>query len=111
MSRRQIADLIISSNAVFTGLTNEPIAASIAIKDNKILAVGTKDEIVAFQGDKTRVYDFKDQLVMPGFHDFHVHVFPGSLQIDSVSLLGTKSEQEAVQLTYEFAKSARMILG
>lgn len=104
MSRRQIADLIISSNAVFTGLTNEPIAASIAIKDNKILAVGTKDEIVAFQGDKTRVYDFKDQLVMPGFHDFHVHVFPGSLQIDSVSLLGTKSEQEAVQLTYEFAK-------
>ncbi|MED1470554.1 hypothetical protein [Bacillus salipaludis] len=64
---QQFADVIISSNAVFTGLSDQPEPASIAIKDNKIIAIGSSDEMKLYSGEYTKVYQFKDQLIMPGF--------------------------------------------
>lgn len=73
------ADVVLSSNAVFTGLNKEPAALFIAISDNKIAAVGSREHLEEWIDENTAVYDFEDQLIMPGFHDFHIHVMWGSL--------------------------------
>lgn len=105
LATHQKASVVLSSQAVFTGLTNEPAALSIAIVDNKIAAVGSRAEMEAWIDSQTQVYDFGDQLIMAGFHDFHVHVMWGSLSLDSVQLHDAGSEAEAVEMVRLYADS------
>lgn len=97
------ADVVISGDAIFTGMTNSPIQGAIVIKDNKIVDVCTKEESAAYIDKATEVLNFKDELIMPGFHDFHIHLFLGSLSADSVSLIEAKSEVEVAQMVKAFA--------
>ncbi|ULT58677.1 amidohydrolase [Neobacillus drentensis] len=97
------ADIIITGDAVFTGLDNRPKPGAIAIIGNKIAAVGSYDEIVPYIGTNTQVYVYGNQLIMPGFHDFHLHIIPGAIELDSISLLDAKSEEEAADMVRQFA--------
>ncbi|WP_144463541.1 amidohydrolase [Siminovitchia fortis] len=99
------AEIIISGNKIFTGLSNQPESASIAIKGNKIIAVGSKEEIIQYADSHTKIYQFKDQLIMPGFHDFHLHIMQGAVALNSVDLFSVRSEDEAVKMIREFAES------
>ena len=98
-----IADLVIVSDAVFTGLGNEPVPGSVAIKGDRILAVGKKEEIGDFIGEGTKVYKFDDRLVMPGFHDAHLHVMSTGLAEAGVPLRYVDSKEKCVRNTKEFA--------
>lgn len=102
---QKIADMIISSNAVFTGLTDRPEPASIAIKDNKIVAIGSEEGIKHFAGENTKIYQFNDQLIMPGFHDFHLHLMQGAVALNGVDLFAARSEEEALEMIREFAEA------
>lgn len=97
-------DKVISSEAVFTGLENEARPAALAIQDNKILAIGTKEAIQSFIGPETKEYHFGNQLIMPGFHDAHLHLMLGSLFTHaSADLSGARSSEEVVALVKKFA--------
>ncbi|MGE5701761.1 MAG: amidohydrolase [Clostridia bacterium] len=105
MNKQAKADIILSSNAVFTGLAEQPIEAAIAIIDNKIAAVGSWEDMQPLIGDETKVYTFTDKLIMPGFHDFHLHVMSGCFAEDNVYLFDARSEEEAVELVRAHAES------
>lgn len=105
MSLLRSADVILSSNAVFTGLTNKPHPAEIAIINNKIVAVGSKEEVKAFIGPNTKTYQFKDQLILPGFHDFHLHIMMGGLSLNSLNLFAARSQEEALEMVREYAEA------
>ncbi|WP_047981852.1 amidohydrolase [Ornithinibacillus contaminans] len=96
-------DIAITSTAVFTGTAVEPMPLAILISDNKIINVVSKSELQSFISKKTRVYDFGDKLVMPGFHDFHIHLLLGSMLKNSVDLSHAKSAKEVTQLVREYA--------
>ncbi|MFD0828160.1 amidohydrolase [Neobacillus sp. M.A.Huq-85] len=100
---QQVADMIISSNAVFTGLTDQPEPASIAIKGKKIIAVGSEEEMKHFTGENTKIHQYNDQLIMPGFHDFHLHLMQGAVALNGVDLFAARSEEEALEMIREFA--------
>jgi len=98
------ADLILKGNKVFTGLANEPEEAAVVIKENKILAVCSMEESKAYQGEDTKELYFADQLILPGFHDAHLHIILGSLVENfSVSLACARSEEEAAAMVKEYA--------
>lgn len=99
----KVADIVLSSNAIFTGLQESPFRGSVAIKDNVILAVGTHEEVAPFVGEMTKVLKYGDQLIMPGFNDFHLHLFLGSLSQECVHLNKARSEEESAQMVKEFA--------
>lgn len=99
------ADVVLAGNAVFTGLTAEAKPGAIAIRENKIMAVGNFADLEPLIGPDTNVYQLGDQLIMPGFHDFHIHLFLGSLSQQSVSLLAAQSEEEAADMVRQFAES------
>ncbi|MFD1705978.1 amidohydrolase [Siminovitchia sediminis] len=101
---KRTADLIITSNAVFTGLSNQPEPASIAIVNNKISAIGSEEEIKKYAGEQTRIFHYHDQLVMPGFHDFHLHIMHGAVSLLSVDLFSARSENEALEMIGKFAE-------
>ncbi|MET3293211.1 UNVERIFIED_CONTAM: putative amidohydrolase YtcJ [Brevibacillus sp. OAP136] len=64
------ADLILTSNTVFTGFNDLPEPASIVIRGNRIVDILAVNMAESFIGPNTKVLHFKDQLIMPGFHDF-----------------------------------------
>lgn len=97
------ADVVIRGDAIFTGLESLPRQGSVIIKDNIIVDICSKEASEPYIGKETKVFNFKDELIMPGFHDFHVHLFLGSLYEDSVSLIDAKSEWEVALKVKEFA--------
>ena len=81
----------------------KPDAEAVAIRDGRILAVGTADEIAAYAGESTQTLDASGATVIPGLIDSHTHV-AGLGELESqVSLFGVKTEEEAVQRVVDAA--------
>ncbi|WNC15128.1 amidohydrolase [Brevibacillus brevis] len=98
------ADLIVKGNKVFTGLLNQPEEAAVVIRGNKIVDVCSIEESRVYEGEGTKVLTYADQLIVPGFHDAHLHVMMGSLIEHFCVMLGdTKSEEEAAAKVKEYA--------
>jgi predicted amidohydrolase YtcJ len=55
------------------------IVQAMAVRDGKIMAVGTNDEIVAMAGPQTDKIDLKGRMVMPGIVDTHTHIHNNEL--------------------------------
>lgn len=75
----EAADLILTNGRVYTVETDKPWAEAVAIKDGRILAVGTRAEIAARKGAKTKVVDLHGRLLMPAFGDAHAHPIFGGM--------------------------------
>lgn len=99
----QKADFVLSSNFVFTGLDKKPIPASIVIKDKRIIAIGKEHEIHKFIDSNTKKYSFENELIMSGFHDYHLHIMLGCILKDSIQLSKCRSEEQVAQSVKEFA--------
>ena len=67
---------------------------AIAVWKDRILAVGTNEDILAFQSKETRVYDLKGAVVYPGFTDAHLHVYGLGKKAFELDVTGTRSIQE-----------------
>ncbi|HML38592.1 MAG TPA: PfkB family carbohydrate kinase, partial [Bacillota bacterium] len=66
------ADIILRSSCIFTAEKDGTTDGIIAIRGNKILAVGRPEDMYAFLTGETKVYDLGDKTVTPGFVDNHV---------------------------------------
>jgi hypothetical protein len=62
-------------------------AEAIAERDGKIIAVGSKAEVMKLRGPDTRLIDLNGRALLPGFVDAHGHVVMGGLQALSANLL------------------------
>lgn len=71
----KLADTVIKSNAIFDGKADVVFKGGVAIKGNKIAAIGDDCEIGTWIGQRTKVLKFEDEIIMPGFIDAHVHFF------------------------------------
>ena len=69
-------------------------AESLAIAGDKILAVGTRDEVMKFKGTETKIIDLNGHFVMPGFNDAHMHMASAGLEKMNVDLVGAKTLDE-----------------
>jgi predicted amidohydrolase YtcJ len=52
---------------------------AVAVKDGKILFVGSKDEAMKLEGSETKLFDLRGKTMMPGFIEQHLHPFLGGL--------------------------------
>lgn len=69
----QTADLIVTAAVIRTADRSRPVAEAFAVKDGRILAVGTSAEVAVYRGPETRTLDAGDAAVYPGFVDVHNH--------------------------------------
>lgn len=99
------ADLIIHHAKIWTGTADSSFAQAIAIKGNRILSVGTNEEILALQGDSTDVINAEGKLVTPGFNDAHIHFLSGSTILSNLDLLATTSLAEMKTVILDYAKN------
>ena len=69
-------------------------AEAIAVRGDRIEAVGETAEIMKLRGPDTKVVELGAKFVMPGFNDAHAHLGHGGFELLNVNLLGVKSLDE-----------------
>ncbi len=67
------ADLILHHGKIFTADATNSIASGMAVRGERIVAVGTDESVLAHRGPVTTVIDLAGGLVLPGLIDSHVH--------------------------------------
>src|SRR5690242_909666 len=87
------ADLIVINGAVYAA-DGGPLHQAVAIRGNRIVAVGGNDDVAALRGPGTQIVDARGGAVVPGFDDVHTHVLSGGLEMDTVNLQGAQTLDE-----------------
>ncbi|MFW6109509.1 MAG: amidohydrolase [archaeon] len=67
------ADMILKNGKIITVDPDDSIAEAVAIRGNKIEAVGTSREVSTLIGPSTEVIDLEGKTLMPGIIDSHTH--------------------------------------
>jgi len=81
------ADRIWSGGTILTMNDAAPRAEAVAEQGGRIIAVGTKVEVMKLKGAKTKMIDLGGRTLLPGFVDAHGHMMMGGLQALSANLL------------------------
>ena len=76
LAKQTAPELILYNGKIFTSDAKQPNAEAIAIGGERILAVGSNDEIKKLARAKTRLIDLQNRVVTPGFNDAHSHFMP-----------------------------------
>jgi len=90
-----VADLAIINAKVITVDKDFSIRQAIAVKDGKIVAVGSDSDIREFIKDGTRVLDLKGKPILPGINESHMHA----------PFFGSTRPPLAIDLTYPAVQS------
>ena len=105
---------------VYTGVpANTPFSSilreeAIAVRGDRILAVGKTADLEKLKGPQTQVIDLGGHFVMPGFNDAHLHLDDAGATKLSVDLTGVKSLdelRERVLKKVEASKAGEWIVG
>jgi len=104
-SNNDAPDVIFLNGDIYTESTPAR-AQAMAVRDGRIVAVGSNDDIRKLKREHTQVIDLGGHFVMPGFNDAHMHLAYGGRQALEVDLVGVKSLAEMQQRIAEHAKSA-----
>ena len=101
-----VADLILENAKVVTLDPQNTIAQAVAIKGDRILAVGTTTEIEKMRNEHTRVLDLNGALVIPGLIEGHAHFLSLGEALLRLDLTQTKSWQDIVDSVAQRVKRA-----
>ena len=70
----ETADWVVRNARIYTVNALSPWANAMAIKDKRLILIGSEQEVDKLIGPDTRVEDAGGRLILPGFHDTHVHM-------------------------------------
>lgn len=68
------ADTIFKNGVVLTMDSDNTICQAVAVKNNKIIAVGDNEFVESFGGSDTEIVELNGRTLMPGFIDAHMHL-------------------------------------
>src|SRR5512146_2147648 len=100
----QHADSVFRRGRIVTLSRAQPQAQALAVRNGKILALGSNDDIAALVGPGTAVHDLEGHVVVPGFHDAHCHILLFGLSLTEVRAQGARSISEIAGAVATFAQ-------
>lgn len=102
--RQEQANLIVYNANIYTVDSAFSVKQCMAVKDGKILATGTNEEIkAAYSSDS--LLDAGGKTIFPGFIDAHCHFVGYGLGLQQVDLVGTKSFDDVIERVKKFAEA------
>ena len=99
------ADLLLLNARIYTVNTRQPRAEALAIRGDRIIAVGTAKEMEAYRGPSSKTIDAQGHLILPGFTDCHIHFLDGSLGLTRTHLDDATSVTEIQRRVKNYAEA------
>jgi predicted amidohydrolase YtcJ len=99
------AELALTGGKIYTVNGERSWSEAVAIKDGRIVFVGTNDDAKAHIGKDTKVVDLKGKMVIPGFQDAHIHPISAGVEANSCDLNGSTSVDEYVAEIKQYAEA------
>ncbi len=103
---------VLYDGKIFTADAEHPYAEAVAIRGDKIVAVGTRGDVAKMVGGSAEFVDLKGNLLMPGLIDSHCHAVDGGLDLISASIgEDARTVDELVTFAADAKKSGRGMQG
>jgi predicted amidohydrolase YtcJ len=107
---RQKVNLIVHNATIYKVDEKFDTAQAMAIRDGKILAIGSNDDILKeYEADEIK--NVEGKIIFPGFIDAHAHFVGYGFGLQQVNLYGTKSWQECIDKITSFVKERNIKAG
>lgn len=106
-STHESADLIIQNGIIHTVNESEPMTEAVAIKGDKILFVGSAENVKKFNGENTQVIDLQGKTMTPGFIEGHGHFMGLGESELNLNLMYVKNFDEIVAMVKEAADKSK----
>jgi len=90
------ADLVFRAGPILTLDTALPAAEAVAVRAGRIVFVGRTAGVAAYIGARTQVVDLDRHLLMPAFHDAHMHPMSGGMRLLRCTVDGVATAQGVV---------------
>lgn len=95
---KESADTIYTNGKIYTVNETQPWAEAVAIKDGKLIKVGSTTDVEKLTSENTEVIDLAGKFVMPGLVDTHTHPFVSSFDmLDNFTLDPVPESLEDIQ--------------
>jgi len=94
------ADLVVTDARIYTATANHAYAQALAVRDGRIVFVGSNGEAAKWIGPQTKTESLRGELVLPGIIDSHIHA-TGIVELDVCDL---KSESKSLAALTEFVR-------
>ena len=88
------ADIVFRNGAICTMAPSRKWCEALAVKNGRIVFVGSNEQSIGWGGANAKVIDLKGRMVLPGFHDTHVHLAEGGVELGQLSLEGVTDIKE-----------------
>jgi hypothetical protein len=99
-------DLILSNGKIITVDERFTIAQAVAIRGERIVAVGTNQDVARLAGPSTKRIDLRGKSVIPGLIDNHMHLLrAGQTWLKELRFDGVESRKKAIELIQARAKT------
>ena len=98
------ADLVVTNARIYTVDPSRPQAVALAVRDGRIVFVGSKRGALSLKGAATRVLDATGRTIVPGIVDAHGHLLGLGQALRTVDLVGTTSYADVVSRVVARAK-------
>jgi len=99
------ADLVFAGGKIRTSAHPSGFVEALAVRNGRIHALGTDDEIRELTGRRTRVVDLRGRLALPAFGDAHVHAVAGGLESLRCNLLGLRTRYECLAAVGDYCSA------
>lgn len=107
VNSQEVADLVLRNGKIVTMNPAQPEARALAIKGDRIMAVGSDEQVQKLIGRSTRVIDLRGKLVVPGLIESHAHMLSIGQAKLMLDLVGTTSEEEIARMVAARARRAK----
>ena len=102
----EVADIVLTNGKFLTMDNDFSTAEAMAIKDDRIMFVGSQGKVLELRGPDTRVIDLEGRTATPGIIDSHMHFAQLGRRIHQLFLTDTNSAAEVVDLVRAKAETS-----
>jgi len=99
------ASLVLTGGHVHTVDRSHPTAEAVAVRGERIIAVGTAADVASMIGPRTRVVSLAGRLLIPGFQDAHIHPISGGIDRTQCDVRDARGRDAVLATIRAYAKS------
>ena len=100
-----VANIIIKNARIITMNKAQPFAQSLAVSGNKIIAIGSNEDVAGLRAKHTKIIDAQGKSVIPGIIEGHVHLFGGAAELGGLMVSHVKNLAEFHDSVSQYRKA------